>query len=512
MFLPHAGYLFGIQTAIWAASFEYYQVPHVINYNSTSGDHDTNGNNFIRVASTVSQTPQTLTLTTQTHTAQSQIPPSPMSIISIASSSTTPKMNPSLAPNTSTFQSFDNYNLVPPPMNLNDHDHHDHDSRSSRDQTTHAHLALQPVAPSVSSHSESTTSTVNTNTDVNLNGGRVGSNDFSNYKMKNNYNSTNSRETRTRTISSVGGSRHIHWSRVIVTPYIYEKFMNFLTREFAVENLLFITEYIQIKNVLKQKYDNFSQMMKENKSIRFDIKLPQNEIDNHDINVETKTKTETKTDTDTEKTTTTSRNKKHVGNNDHRLSVAIAIGHMKKPSYNSSSFSNITDIPTMPVSLIAKQLYDNFDIIIAFKSLYNKYIDEYNAPFMINISSHCRKTLMKSLDSNYFQRCMSTKNEKGIKIIKPSLTQNISDKLKNARYRSSGSSGSNGNNGSKGSDDVMMMMKMSAFIDKDWIDNERSIDWLLVRLTSEMDTAAREISQLIQQSFVRFRKAVKISL
>ena len=105
------------------------------------------------------------------------------------------------------------------------------------------------------------------------------------------------------------------------------------------------------------------------------------------------------------------------------------------------------DSNDFPVSLIAQKLHSDNDILCAFKSLYLKYIDEKKAPFMINISSQNRKQLKISLDDDYFvQNC----------------------ELANWSRKS-----------------------------------------LLLRLITEMDQAAFEVSELMLGSFARFQSSIK---
>ena len=64
-----------------------------------------------------------------------------------------------------------------------------------------------------------------------------------------------------------------NWSQTVTNTNIYEKFLHHLQTWFSIENLLFITEYMQIKNVLKQKYSQLEQLIKDNVSIGFDIEF-----------------------------------------------------------------------------------------------------------------------------------------------------------------------------------------------------------------------------------------------
>ena len=121
-----------------------------------------------------------------------------------------------------------------------------------------------------------------------------------------------------------------HWTTAVIAPLIYEKFMNHLQGEFSLENLLFITEYVQIKNVLRTQHPELKQIMKNNVLIKFDVKLGQ--FPNDDS-----------------------------ANDENKAEERIN---------RSGSIINETP-PIVPVSLIAKRLSENGDIILAFKSIYN---------------------------------------------------------------------------------------------------------------------------------------------
>ena len=64
-------------------------------------------------------------------------------------------------------------------------------------------------------------------------------------------------------------------------------------------------------------------------------------------------------------------------------------------------------ITKIPISLIAKKLFNDLNIINAFKSLYFKYIDPQNAQYMINISSTNRFHLVNSLDSSHYKKSIA---------------------------------------------------------------------------------------------------------
>ena len=115
------------------------------------------------------------------------------------------------------------------------------------------------------------------------------------------------------------------------------------------------------------------------------------------------------------------------------------------PNMDVASTSNDSKDNDFPISLIAQKLYNDNNIIDAFKRLYSKYIDDQTAPFMINISSQNRKQLRLSLN----------------------------DCNPNCQL------------------------------------NDLSVKSLLLKLVTEMDQAAFEVSELMIGSFVRFQANMK---
>ena len=156
------------------------------------------------------------------------------------------------------------------------------------------------------------------------------------------------------------------------------------------------------------------------------------------------------------------------------------------------SNNNETDVKC-PISSIAKQLYhknDINDVIIAFRSLYNKYIDSNNASFMINISSNTRESLMILLDCSYYQR-----------------TQ-LKRKRSNRRGTIFGSIGSNRNVLSLDADSITLSEtdNYKSLIDVEFAKQNQSNKWLLTTLITQMDVAAWEIANLMSDSFSRYNR------
>ena len=83
-------------------------------------------------------------------------------------------------------------------------------------------------------------------------------------------------------------SRGIIWNDIVTTPFGYSSFMNHLELEWSLENLLFITEYIQIKDILLEQNINIKDnLLSLKRPSSFHVNIPyQHEIaiDIHNIN------------------------------------------------------------------------------------------------------------------------------------------------------------------------------------------------------------------------------------
>ena len=229
---------------------------------------------------------------------------------------------------------------------------------------------------------------------------------------------------------SVGPIQIKNWMEIVSTTVGYQSFMNHLETEFSVENLLFLTEYIQIKNVLKMKFESiFTKLNQDSdieKKIGFDVSFPAIDLD------------------------------ENKGNNINNSALNL--------------LATVTTVTTTPVSLMAKKLYHDLDVINAFECLYNKYIDPKNAPFMINISSIDRKRILIAF---------SKKDER------KSLT---SFQL---HMRSHANVENNKN--------VKMV------IEQEFDKNNKSTEWLLIYVLTKFDGAAHQVSRLMSNAFMRYQ-------
>ena len=141
--------------------------------------------------------------------------------------------------------------------------------------------------------------------------------------------------------------------------------------------------------------------------------------------------------------------------------------------------SNTNDNNQIPISLIAKQLFNDLDIIAAFKSLYNKYINANSAPFLINIGSLERKRITMRLDTRYYKQLLRSRN-------RSLLVGNNSNRSSKQSY-------------------TLECNKNCALIDEQYKENNSSTRWLLLNLVTDVDCAAKEISTLLNGTFLRFK-------
>ena len=66
---------------------------------------------------------------------------------------------------------------------------------------------------------------------------------------------------------------NLTWQQLVSSKHGFESFMNFLQREFAAENLLFVTEYAQVKKVVMQN-ERIHDKMENELELPFILNLP----------------------------------------------------------------------------------------------------------------------------------------------------------------------------------------------------------------------------------------------
>ena len=160
-------------------------------------------------------------------------------------------------------------------------------------------------------------------------------------------------------------------------------------------------------------------------------------------------------------------------------------------------------------------------IISAFSSLYCKYVDDYGASFMINISHRNRQSLLKLFDYKYYEKWQNNLKRKSsnvdgddesvIKQVTRERDQSIFARLRNIV--------SNEQKLNENSDNTMPKMAMANYLFRNEIVNDATcdtkeefdtkIELLLRLLMKDMEKAAKEVSNLMQDSFFRFRREKK---
>ena len=261
-----------------------------------------------------------------------------------------------------------------------------------------------------------------------------------------------------------------HWREIVTTRDGYQLFMNHLQSEFSGENLLFITEYVQVKYVLSIKFKSIFEelLINNNKTMAFNIILPDIEqmfgVNNNNNNNDT-------------------------SNTGNMLDLPIGNGTADDDDNDIIGDSRCP----IPMSLIASKLLNDGIIISAFKAIYNKYIDSDYAPFLVNVSHRKREKLMKLLDSNYFAIMNDNGNNSGEEQGSDSKLKRLSVSI--SRVLSPRSR----NNGFKTYNMDQCMVEI------EWENHDKSIKWLLKTLITQMDGAAAELAKSMRDSFIRFQ-------
>ena len=178
-----------------------------------------------------------------------------------------------------------------------------------------------------------------------------------------------------------------HWSHIIVTSVGYQSFMKHLEKEICSENMLFITEYIQIKNVLKIEIHDLMQdiLSKHLQLFKLDIELPNDAPQSL------------------------------IGKKMHDELVLQNSLYNDSNKNNGNGYDSDIDSGDSQLELLSHQV----DIIkSAFVLLYNKYIDPRRALFMINLSYPVRHrlTALFAIDNYNYYNGVSKRNSsiKGI--------------------------------------------------------------------------------------------------
>ena len=138
-------------------------------------------------------------------------------------------------------------------------------------------------------------------------------------------------------------------------------------------------------------------------------------------------------------------------------------------------------------------------IISSFRCLYTKYIDSQNAVLMINISSQNRKMLMELLDCDYYQKCKSSlSTRKRGSFDASAVAMNDFWPFKK-----------DVNASSKGKysliNEQMGKYTQETTESEKGLSDTELIQWTLSKLILAMEPSVLEISNLMNDSFLRFK-------
>ena len=327
----------------------------------------------------------------------------------------------------------------------------------------------------------------------------------------------------------------ISWTKLITFYDGFEAIMNHLEKEFSMENLLFIQEYIQVKNVLREFFNPIVNKLYNNNN--------SHENNNNIMNSPSSTWSSNSGIIDNLQLPPTTRNQEknsNKSNNSRNSNINI----------NINTKFNVNNVKTIPESAIAKQLrkklsiwtltedldpdldknnndstnYNSYDlnrkadikskhicddIITAFVQIYNKYIKDECAIYMINISSSKRKKIEYLLDHDLFEKL-----ENDDDIFDVEHVENDDENMETATCtRTKFSFKFSLSRSSKQAKDRKKMtfvkQKLETYIKENvMIVNIKEFDlieWLLRTIMIPMDENLIEIVFLINDSFTRFK-------
>ena len=295
---------------------------------------------------------------------------------------------------------------------------------------------------------------------------------------------------------------------VVKTTQGYEEFINHLESEFSVENLLFLTEYLQLKFVIKKyhiqnknnnnnnnnnnnkwdadEHQRIIDLLTNSKQVQFNIDLPlplmlvNLDFSDNNINDDNGTGYEDITPDVNDGFNNLSDHDTETKEKGMGIRTASSLS-VRSISASADAVRSVDNLSSIEVSVIVKNYCQDRDIIKAFKLLYDKYINPANAPFMINISHQKRQRLVSSLDCVYYRRQQASSRDRsrGLSVKKAGVKDmNINKQDENANV---------------------------AMIDIEWEKHDKSTEWLLETLLSQMDQSAKEIAILMKDSFVRYK-------
>ena len=173
---------------------------------------------------------------------------------------------------------------------------------------------------------------------------------------------------------------------------------------------------------------------------------------------------------------------------------------------NCNNNNNYNEQNMKTVDIISQTVCEK--IIIAFRSMYRKYIDSYNATFMINISSRNRDKLMKLFDSDHYhtllrqeRRASSMKSVASLNELLQFWKESLNESKKNYNQNVDNKSQINHQLKQYIDDKTKESMQDGNAI---FFESELYY-WILKKVMLAMEPSVFEISSLMSDSFTRFK-------
>ena len=345
----------------------------------------------------------------------------------------------------------------------------------------------------------------------------------------------------------------VQWVNIVENGFGYTSFMEHLRGEFSLENLLFITEYIQLKNILATYYPDIISTIKStsghgyfyvNLPFKFNNDVKNNSNSNNKNNnkknnnsrniikvrstsrlpkkkttlslVMSRTATSSQNDSGTDAPYETDDDghdhdteREIVTDHDHEMELVSVHSETSVQSSHSNTNQNETLKEINGVNGASSKKRDQITAVEIPQSLIvqtfiaqnrtNK--DSVNGQFDFSSDED-----VKSIGGEAIINAFKALYLKYIDSQEATLMINIGDRerkqLRHELNRSHYLAQSLKDD--MGSNDIS---KFSCFVEKEWYDNDCSLSWLMNELITGMDKAAQEIRVLMNDSFIRFRSA-----
>ena len=347
-----------------------------------------------------------------------------------------------------------------------------------------------------------------------------------------NYSSNCSTRSCSLTPSTTLTETTISWTHLVSFYDGFEAIMNHLEKEWSMENLLYLQEYIQTKNVLNDLFEPILKRIyskqkhnSRNRRVLRELKLPPSTKTNRHPSASSSTIPESviaktlRNEINNFFNYNDKDNKKNISpGNEALLTFSLAISDSNANAnvgINLNSNSNCKK--EKKIDVISQSIC--IKIIGAFSQLYYKYIDTDASIYMINISSRNRKRMEYLFDVYYYKDTIAKEKKKKQKE-KRKLTNDTKEKFSFAFPNGFGMGGLKGQMFDFGKDKVGIKEKLEmvsfikhhlkVYINEDAINGENKteidlIEWLLNEIIPAMDACLVEIIYLMDDAFRRFK-------